>query len=266
MKKFLSCALAFVLCVGILSGCGANYDAEESTVYVQKKGKIVSTDVEAFDTSKYDEASLKAYVEDAISEYTEENGSGKVKLNSLTVKDNVATLVIEYESADDYTNFNGIQLFTGTLAEALAAGYSFDGEFASVEDGKAVACDFSQFKDQDGLKVAIIKANTNLSVSNSIKYVSVENVNLVDKTTVSIGAGKNLLGEATEATEAVEQATESSTESATEEVVNEGSISEDELLEVGEEEEEIDFGFSDEVAYGTVTDSYTNVYTYVIYK
>ena len=45
-----------------------------------------------------------------------------------------------------------------------------------------------------------------------------------------------------------------------------GSISEDELLEVGEEEEVIDFGFSEEEPAGETTSTYTNVYTYVVYK
>ena len=258
MKKFLSFALAMVLCVGILSGCGTNYNAEESTVYVQKNGKIVSTDVEEFDTSAYDESALKAYIDDAIDSYTSENGSGRVKLQSLNIEDNKATLIIEYASAGDYTNFNGIQLFTGTIAEALAAGYTFD--------GKAAACDASEFKNQDGFKVCIIRANTNLNVPGDIKYASVENVSLVDKKTAAIAAGSNLLGQAVASTESTtENATESVEEAATESV-DDGSISEDELLEVGEEEQEIDFGFGDDSSANETTDTYTNVYTYVIYK
>ena len=96
MKKFLSFALAMVLCVGILSGCGTNYNAEESTVYVQKNGKIVSTDVEEFDTSAYDESALKAYIDDAIDSYASENGSGRVKLQSLNIEDNKATLIMVF--------------------------------------------------------------------------------------------------------------------------------------------------------------------------
>lgn len=266
MKKFLSFALAMVLCVGILSGCGTNYNAEESTVYVQKNGKIVSTDVEEFDTSVYDEAALKAYIDDAIDSYTSENGSGRVKLQSLNIEDNKATLIIEYASADDYTNFNGIQLFTGTIAEALAAGYTFDGDFASISDGKAAACDANEFKNQDGFKVCIIRANTNLNVPGDIKYASVENVSLVDKKTVAIAAGNNLLGQAVASTESTTENATESVEEETTESVDDGSISEDELLEVGEEEQEIDFGFGDDSSANETTDTYTNVYTYVIYK
>ena len=266
MKKFLSFALAMVLCVGILSGCGTNYNAEESTVYVQKNGKIVSTDVEEFDTSVYDEAALKAYIDDAIDSYTSENGSGRVKLQSLNIEDNKATLIIEYASADDYTNFNGIQLFTGTIAEALASGYTFDGDFASISDGKAAACDASEFKNQDGFKVCIIRANTNLNVPGDIKYASVENVSLVDKKTAAIAAGNNLLGQAVASTESTTENATESVEEETTESVDDGSISEDELLEVGEEEQEIDFGFGDDSSANETTDTYTNVYTYVIYK
>lgn len=268
MKKILSLALTMIICVGVLFGCGANYDAEKSTVYVQKKGKIVSTDVEEFDSAVYSEAELKTYIEETIDSYNDANGSGKVKLQNLTVEDGKATLTIEYASADDYTNFNGIQLFTGTIAEALAAGYTFDGDFACITDGQATESSLSEFKNQDGYKVCIIKANTNLTVPGDVKYASVDNVSLVDKKTVSIGAGNNIFGKAEESTESGTEAvsgTDSDTEVTTE-IVDDGSISEDELLEVGEEEEVIDFGFSEEEPAGETTSTYTNVYTYVVYK
>ena len=266
MKKFRIIALSVLLCVSLLGGCKSSYAADTNTVFVQKDGGIVSTDVEEFDTSAYDESALKAYIDDAIDSYASENGSGRVKLQSLNIEDNKATLIIEYASAGDYTNFNGIQLFTGTIAEALAAGYTFDGDFASISDGKAAACDASEFKNQDGFKVCIIRANTNLNVPGDIKYASVENVSLVDRKTVAIAAGNNLLGQAVASTESTtENATESVEEAATESV-DDGSISEDELLEVGEEEQEIDFGFGDDSSANETTDTYTNVYTYVIYK
>ena len=50
MKKYVLLLLVMVLCAGILSGCGASYDAKESTVYFLKDGGVISTDVEAFDT------------------------------------------------------------------------------------------------------------------------------------------------------------------------------------------------------------------------
>ena len=54
MKKFGQIVLVFLLSVGMFTGCGTSYKADESTVFVLKDGKIVSTVVENFDEKTYD--------------------------------------------------------------------------------------------------------------------------------------------------------------------------------------------------------------------
>lgn len=49
MKKFGQIVLVLLLSVGSLPVAGTSYKADESTVFVLKDGKIVSTDVENFD-------------------------------------------------------------------------------------------------------------------------------------------------------------------------------------------------------------------------
>ena len=41
MKKFGQIVLVFLLSVGMFTGCGTSYKADESTVFVLKDGKIV---------------------------------------------------------------------------------------------------------------------------------------------------------------------------------------------------------------------------------
>lgn len=268
MKKFTAILLMLVLCVGLLTGCGASYDAEESTVFVLKDGKIVSTDVESFDEDTYDEEKLKTYVEEAIAEYVEENGEDTVKLKELTVKEGKATLILEYADAGHYTRFNGIELFSGSMAEALAAGYTFDVDFASVDDGKAAECDRSEFYENDDYKVAIIKANTNVKIKGTIYFVSSANVALVDKSTISIKPGNSLLSAAVESTESedVTETIDGEEVGATEtDAVDDGSVGEDELLTGEEESTEIVFDFGEEETEETDSE-FSSVYTYIIYK
>ena len=66
MKKFGQIVLVFLLSVGMFTGCGTSYKADESTVFVLKDGKIVSTDVENFDEKTYDKDGLKEYVKNEI--------------------------------------------------------------------------------------------------------------------------------------------------------------------------------------------------------
>jgi hypothetical protein len=263
MKRVITTILALMLCLGLMTGCGTSYLTEESTVFVQKNGKVVSTDVESF-SSPYDEAGLKTYVETMISEYTAQYGEDTVKLKDVGVVDGQATLILEYASPEDYSRFNGIELFVGSVAEALAAGYDFDVDFADVSGETPVESSSSAFINQDGYKVVIIKTNADVNVSGSICYVSQENVSLVDKKTISIGVGNHLFeGEVEpEETEAVEETTQSEMA----EPADEGSVSEDEILTGEDEDTEIVFDFGEEETFVASESSYSGIYTYIIYK
>lgn len=270
MKKVTGLAMVVILCIGIFAACGKNsYDAETNTIYILKKGKIVSKDVESFDEDVYKNADLKDYVENAIREYTDENGKNSVKFESLSVEDNTASLILKYASASDYADFTGTDLFTGTVTEALAAGYTFEEEFVDT-DGKT--CDTATVLDDSSLKVAIVKGNLNVHVSGEIVYFTSRNVVLVDKNTISIDPAYNVTEqEGTETLEIIE-----GTEQATEGIIEEwdesgdaesdsGSVSDDELL-TGEESTEMTFDFDETYHSQSGEGEISDVYTYVIYR
>lgn len=265
MKKFMVWALVAVMCLGMLAGCGTSYAADESTVFVLKDGKIVSTDVEDFDEGTYDTDGLKDYVDQTIDTYNEENGKGLVKCKDLSVKDSKAILTLEYASASDYQKFNDIELFAGSVAEALAAGYSFDADFASVSDGKIKACDSSAFLNDPDYKVVVIKGNTNVQVKGAIAFASIQNTTYVDSKTISIREGASLLNSAKSETANTQAGTEvvsADTESTTE---VSGSVTDDDLLNMTEEDTEPVFNFDRDETTDTGSE-FSSVYTYIIYK
>jgi hypothetical protein len=271
MKKWKVTALItlLLLCIGMLGGCGESFAADTGTVFIRKDGSVVSTDVETFDTDQYDKDGLQTYIDDAISAYNEENGEENVKCKSLNVKDGVATLTITYATADDYQKFNGIELFTGSVAEALAAGYSFDDSFANVQGGEISACDdVSEFLDDSSYKVVIIRGNTNVQVKGSIAYVTTTNTTYVSNNTIAIAEGTSLfetesVGGSTESvTETVGTEVETETETQAEEPA--GSVSEDDLLAASTEDTEVVFDFPEEES--TTDTEVSQVYTYIIYK
>ena len=185
MKKIICVGFTMILCVGLLSGCSKKTDVDTSTVFIEKKGKITSVDVEALDKDYYDEAELESYITDHVNDYTSENGN-TVEMASFTVTDQVAKLQMQYDSYEDYTAFNGIELYDGTVVEAEAAGYDFDTDFisASDEDTKKVSKD--DVLADDNNKVVIIKANVDVKVDGTILYVSKENTKVTEKNKVSI--------------------------------------------------------------------------------
>lgn len=190
MKKFGCMVLGLCLCMGLLAGCGTTVEGESSVVYVEKNGTVISLDVEELAQDYYDAEELENFVNDAVSEYTEEHGRSSVKVQELTVEEGTARLQMQYKTADDYSAFNGIELYQGKVIDSLAAGYVFDGEFARVEDGKVIgAATKQEIYAEDDLKVVIIRANTDVQVAGEICFVSCENVELTGNSSVSIREG-----------------------------------------------------------------------------
>lgn len=193
MKKITSFLLFFALCAGLLSGCAGRTDVDASTVFIEKKGKIVSVDVENLDKDYYDGEELESYIKELIESYTDKNGD-TVELSSFRIKDEVAKLKMEYDSYEDYTKFNGIELYAGTVLGAQADGYDFDTEFYSVsggEDNNKAAKKEDVLEDDDN-KVVIIRANIDVQVPGDILFVSKQDTEVTGKRAVSIkGEGAN---------------------------------------------------------------------------
>ncbi len=243
--------LIIILAVFVFGSCGTDYaKADTNTVFVLKNGKIVSTDVEAFSEKNYDKDELEAYVKDIIDTYNEENGKDSLKQKLCDVEENVATLVLEYANADVYEDVNGVEIFTGTIKEAQDAGYSFEGSYAKMVDGKAVTATADDFVKGEDYKVVIIKSNTKVVVPGEVCFVSTQNISKVGEDYVVIKDGSQLL------TEEVTVDTEFGTEAEG----SDDSISEEELAN---SDGDIIFDFGDEEESES---QYSEVLTYIIYK
>lgn len=251
MTAGLAIVLVLVIIIGVfvLGSCSA-YESDANTVYLLENGKVVSTSVESFDEDAYSKSDLKSYIKEVVNTYNEENGN-MVKQKSLKVKDGLATLVMEYADAETFEDFEGTEIFTGSVADAVAAGYTFEGDFANVADGKVTASSTEEFLSGD-YKVLIIKANVTVSLEEGqICYVSAENTASVKDGVVVIKDGANILATAeVEETEGTETGTEI-----------EGAISEEELLLGTDEGIVFDFGEEEETG-----SQYSSVYTYIIYQ
>lgn len=101
-------------------------DETRSRIEIGKKGALTVTSVESFDKDYYNEGELQTQIDSEIAAYQDERGN-HVSDKGLTVADGVATLVMQYDSATDYTAFNDQEMFYGTLEEAENAGYDLSG-------------------------------------------------------------------------------------------------------------------------------------------
>lgn len=188
MKRMLYAIPGLLLFAMLLAGCGeAVPDADESVVYVNKKGVVTYLDVEPFDQGVYEEEGLRGFLEEEIKAYTDEHGKNTVKLEDLTVEDGIAKLRLTCQSAQDFAQYNGIEMYQGRIVDALAAGYVFDGTFAKVENGTVTGeATKQEIYTENEMNVVIIRANMDVRVEGEICYVSCQNVSLTGPDGVSI--------------------------------------------------------------------------------
>lgn len=186
MRKLLSTGVILIMVCGILSGCGADKDADTTTLFIEKDHSIIEVAVGEFDKDYYDEDEFKDYVKDEVAAYKDGDGTGTVKYKKLSVEEGTAKLNMTYSDYKAYTEFVGEDLFVGTVVEALAGGYEFDVDFSKVEDaqvkGSVSAEDVTANSDY---KVVVVNRTTDVVVHGTIQYVS-DGVKVKDAGTAAV--------------------------------------------------------------------------------
>lgn len=174
MKKILNLCLILSLLL-LLTGCGNKFEPTESTIFVTSKGVVQSAVMESFDQGYYKFDELTEEVEKAVKAYCLDVNEEAVSIDALTQSEDMVTLQMQYQTVDDYADFNDVLLFSGTLSEAIGAGYV--PETLLDTDGQIVELDDE--KDSD-LKVIVTEESICIQTSGKIKYVS-DNVTILEK-------------------------------------------------------------------------------------
>lgn len=174
MKKSLSLCLLLTGTM-ILAGCGQKFEPTESTIFVTSKGVVRSAIMESFEEDYYNFEELKSDVEAAVQSYCSDGNEGAVVVESFAEENDVVTLMMQYQTAEDYSAFNDMILFSGTLAEAEDAGY-IPGELYDAEGQSAELSD----EEKNSLKVIVTEESICVQTSGMIRCVS-DNVTMVDK-------------------------------------------------------------------------------------
>ena len=125
---------ALILPSVLLLGCGNN-KIETTTLNIDKDGKVRSTIVEDFGESYYNLQELSDMAAKEASAYNSEYISEKVFFESATQDEEskVVTMVLSFNSTSDYSHFNQVSLFYGTVQEALDKGYKVSDELVDKE-------------------------------------------------------------------------------------------------------------------------------------
>lgn len=186
-KRMVALSCCIGMCM-LMAACGTKLDAQENTIALQRNGKILEAAVETFDQSYYKEDELNSYIQNAVDDYTAEHGKKSVSVTESKVEEKKAYLTLQYENAETFQDFSGIECFSGSIVEAQSAGYDFEQDFYPVTDGKAdkKTVRGSSLLEDDDLKVLIVKENSDLIVPGKIAYVSTEGTEVTSEKQVNV--------------------------------------------------------------------------------
>ncbi len=118
-NRRLTAAVSVVLLACSFTACSLPNSNANSTVAVDDEGLVTETIVESTNGDTYTEDELEEYIENEITQ----SGIGTVSLDSCSISNDSVEIVMKYDSVEDYSAFNGVPCFIGTLQEAEEAGY-----------------------------------------------------------------------------------------------------------------------------------------------
>lgn len=173
MKKSVSLCLLLAGTI-LLTGCSQKFEPTQSTIFVTSKGTVKSAIMESFEEEYYNFEELKNDVEKMVQDYCKETSENAVVVESFTEENDAVTLMMQYETVQDYNDFNDMILFSGTLLEAEDAGY-IPGELYDME-GQMVPLNEEE---KGSLKVIVTEESISIQTSGKIRCVS-DNVTILD--------------------------------------------------------------------------------------
>ncbi len=186
MKKWI--VLMMSICSSILIyGCGSqNTAVNETTVIVNKNGKVTDAIVESFDADYYNAGELRSMIDKELEEYQKLSGSkGNAVLSDFEVAQGLARVLIEFASPEDYASFNGVPFFYGTISEAYEAGYDLDVTLKSSAGQDIIGK--TELMDMEKKHIVIVSEPIRIQTYGKILF-STANVDILDEKAARISA------------------------------------------------------------------------------
>lgn len=131
-KKILTGILA-IACV-LSSGCAFPGRSGSNVLSVDEKGVLTEKIQESDSGGGYTEDELKQYITESIKAY-DSSDDAAVKLDACKIDGDTVKIEMTYRTVQDYSNYNNVPCYLGTLDQAKAAGFDVDQNYLD-EDGK----------------------------------------------------------------------------------------------------------------------------------
>lgn len=161
-----------VFLVLILSGCSGSSEEEyaETTLRVEKKGRIHETIVSAFNKDYYDLEELRSEFTTSVSDYNSSIGSEEIKVKDIKLKGSDVFVDLDFTGPSDYETFVGEKLFVGTIKDAYDNGYTMDVTLKGVDEGDKIGK--VQIMGMPDETIIILSEHVRVRTYRDIAYVS----------------------------------------------------------------------------------------------
>ncbi len=218
MKRslLLSVLLIFAL---LLCGCtkSTTYEPKESGIFIRRDRHVIGAEIESFDNSsfetpRYSDTELAAFVEDSVRNYNEETADLPyvraeelkdikseeelvlpVSIQLIEVADNVATLLLDYQDCTHYLAFNGTSeavsiqnLIVGTVKNGNDSNLTYS-NMIKAEDGTDVMA--ADIMDHEKYMLVAVQGDTLVTCEGQIIFMT-KGMEAVDEFTVRTVPGE----------------------------------------------------------------------------
>ncbi len=154
-KRLTLIAACLSFCVLFITGCEEQEEVyvpvTENTVEAVADGRLIGYIVEAFDKDYYNITELGDMVRAEIAIYNEKNahlateaGRAPIIVDKVSMAEDgsaKAVVALNFQNAAVYEDYMGTELFYGTVAEAVAAGYQLEGQLVGVKKGETLTAE-----------------------------------------------------------------------------------------------------------------------------
>lgn len=158
----------------------ASFAPTESSLYITSEGAITSATIETYTNDYYTEEELKAYAEEAITAFNAQQPSSdtpSAALNTCTLADGTASLLIDFRDASAYLDFmaqypdeeSEIQIKAIEITDAAACSYG-DVTLKSPDGKKEASA--GELKKQTKLYTAAVEGPALIQTDGAVQYIS----------------------------------------------------------------------------------------------
>ena len=176
MRK-LSLGLLFAMMISVLTSCGFEQTSGKEKLEITKEGIITATLVEPFDKDYYNIDELTKMVHLEIEQYNQETGMQGITLDSLELIDGNCVAIMTFQNAEDYSLYNEVPFFVGTVQEAIDKGIDLD--VILTEEGKDTTIGRDEIEQLEDYQLVVWYGDMPVVIPDRIRYYS-EGLQVVD--------------------------------------------------------------------------------------